>query len=270
LFFAVSNANKEAFMKILFALFAIFLLTLCSFAQKELSFDIEGTKRLAIIHEGEAKTKKSPVIFVFHGHGGNARIAERRLDFHDGWKDALVVYMQGIPGVQGITDKEGSKNGWQKNPGELGDRDVKFFDEVLKQLGKDYKIDDRRIYAVGFSNGSRFVNVLWAMRGEKFAALCTAAGPGGLMIKNAPPRSIWISMGENDPLVPVEGQKLSAEVVQNLLKVDVKEGKTDGDITTYKGTGKTELVIEIRQAGHEFPEASIPKIIEFFKRNEKK
>jgi len=90
-----------------------------------------------------------------------------------------------------------------------------------------------------------------------------------LMIADAPARSIWLSMGENDRLVPVEGQKLSAQVVQKLLKVDPKDGKTEGDITTYKGTNKTELVIEIRQAGHEFPQASIPKMVEFFKRNVK-
>lgn len=157
-------------MRNLFILFAIILFTSCSFAQSEQTFDVEGTKRTAVIYEGEAKSKKSPVVFVFHGHGGNVRNAQRKLNFHDGWKEALVVYMQGIPGVVGITDEAGTKNGWQKNSGELNDRDVKFFDVVLKELSKDYKVDDKRIYAVGHSNGARFVNVLWAMRGEKFAA----------------------------------------------------------------------------------------------------
>jgi polyhydroxybutyrate depolymerase len=54
------------------------------------------------------------------------------------------------------------------------------------------------------------------------------------------------------------------------LKLDEREGKTDGDLTIYKGAKDTELVVEIRDAGHEFPQASIPKMIEFFKRNEKK
>lgn len=256
-------------MKKLFILFAIILLTSCSFAQSERTFDVEGTRRTAVIYEGEAKRKKSPVVFVFHGHGGNARYAERRLNFHDAWKEAVVVYMQGIPGVVGIIDREGRQNGWQKNPGELDDRDVEFFDVVLKQLSKDYKIDDKRIYAVGHSNGARFVNVLWAMRGEKFAAFCSVAAQGGLMIRDAVPRSIWMSMGENDRIVPAEGQKLSIPVVQKILKVDASKGVIDGDITTYKGTDKTELVVEIRDAGHEFPQESIPKIVEFFKRNVK-
>jgi len=257
-------------MKHLFVIFAIFLFTCSAFAQKELNFDIEGTKRRAVVYEGDAKTRKAPVVFVFHGHGGNALVAQRRLNFHAAWKEALVVYMEGIPGVKGITDEAGALNGWQKNPDELGDRDVKFFDEVLKRLAKDYKTDEKRIYAVGHSNGARFVNVLWAMRGEKLAALCSVAGQGGLMISDAVPRSVWMSMGERDRLVPAEGQKLAAEVVKKVLKVNEKEGKTDGEITSYKGTKDTELVVEIRDAGHEFPQNSIPKIVEFFKRNEKK
>jgi polyhydroxybutyrate depolymerase len=257
-------------MRNLLSAIFVLLLSLTVFSQKDLNIEINGVKRFAIVHEGEAKSRKSPVVFVFHGHGGNARFAERRLNFHDEWKEALVVYMQGIPGVVGITDDAGTKNGWQKNPGELGDRDLKFFDEVLKLLIKDYKVDETRIYAVGHSNGARFVNVLWAERGDKFAAFCSVAAQGGLMIRNAVPRSIWMSIGESDPLVPARGQKLSIPIVQKLLKVDSEKGETKGEITTYKGIGGTELVTEIRNAGHEFPVASIPKMVEFFKRNVKR
>lgn len=257
-------------MKNLTVLLIVILLTSCAFGQKTRNFDVDGLERSAIIHEGAAKKQKSPVLFVFHGHGGNARYAERRLNFHDGWKDALIVYMQGIPSSGGILDKEGKFNGWQINPGDYKDRDVKFFDEALRQLKKDYKIDENRIYAVGHSNGARFVNVLWSERSAEFAAFCAVSAQGGLMIKDAPPKSMWMSMGEKDRIVPFRGQKLSVEVVQKVLKVDETKGIKDGDITTYKGTNNTELVVEIRDAGHEFPADSIPKMIEFFKRNVKK
>ncbi len=255
-------------MKNVFILFALILFSANCFAQTERTFDVDSVKRTAVIYEGSAKDKK-PVVFVFHGHGGNTRNAQRKLNFHDAWKDALVVYMQGISGVIGITDKTGEKNGWQKNPDELNNRDVKFVDEVLKQLTKDYKIDEKRIYAVGHSNGARFVNVLWTMRAEKFAAFCSVAAQGGLMIKDALPKSIWISMGENDPLVTANGQKLSIPIIQKVLKIDADNGETKGNLTTYKGTNKTEFVVEIRNAGHEFPGESIPNIVEFFKRNVK-
>lgn len=256
-------------MKKLSFLFVIVLFTTSCFSQNYQTFNIEGVERKAIIHEGEAKTKKSPVLFVFHGHGGNARLVEQRFKFHNAWKEALVVYMEGIPGVGMLTDREGVRNGWQNNPGDVNDRDLKFFDEVLKQLQKDYQIDDKRIYAVGHSNGSRFVNVLWASRADKFAAFCAVAGPGGIMIQNAAPKPIWISMGENDPIVPIGLQKRSAETVKRVLKVDEAKGVVNGEITTYKGLNGTELVIEDRNAGHEFPIESIPAMVEFFKRNSK-
>ncbi len=256
-------------MKRLFILFAAIIFATSCFAQTERSFDIEGVKRTAVIYEGNAKSEKSPVVFVFHGHGGNVRNAQRRLNFHSAWKEALVVYMQGIPGVVGITDAAGTKNGWQMNPNDLENRDVKFFDEVLQQLKKDYKVDDNRVYAVGHSNGSRFVYVLWAMRADKFAAFCGVAGPGGRLIKDAPPKSIWMSMGENDPIVPAQMQKLAIPLVQKVLGIDAANGVTNGEITTYKGQGDTELILEIRNAGHEFPQESIPKMVEFFKRNVK-
>lgn len=256
-------------MKTLYLLFVIVLFSTSCFSQNYRTFNIEGTERKAIIHEGAGKTKKSPVLFVFHGHGGNARVAERRFKFHEVWKDAIVVYMEGIPGVGMLTDKEGVRNGWQNNPGDVNDRDLKFFDEVLKQLQKEYQVDDKRIYAVGHSNGSRFVNVLWSARADKFAAFCAVAGPGGIMIQNAPPKSIWISMGKNDPIVPIAFQKRSADIVKKVLQVDEVKAVTSGEITTYKGVNGTELIIEDRNAGHEFPINSIPAIVEFFKRNVK-
>ena len=104
-------------MKNLLVLLAIVLFTNSAFAQTERTFDVDGVKRSAVIYERDAKKKKSPIVFVFHGHGGNVGFAQRRINFHDAWKDAVIVYMQGIPGVIGINDKLAERNGWQKNPG---------------------------------------------------------------------------------------------------------------------------------------------------------
>lgn len=256
-------------MKVAFLFVLIVVAAMTGLARTEIKVEVDGVSRSAIVHEGTGKSKKTPVLFVFHGHGGNAALVERRFGFHTSWKEAIIVYMQGIPGVSGITDREGVRNGWQMNPGDLRDRDLKFFDEMLARVIKDFKVDNDRVYAVGHSNGARFVNVLWKSRADKFAAFCAVAGPGGQMINGATPRSIWISMGKNDPIVPFENQKRSTDFVKQMLKVDEKKAKTDGDLTTYEGLNKTELVVEVRNAGHEFPVDSIPKIVEFFKRHKR-
>ena len=124
----------------------------------------------------------------------------------------------GIPGVKGITDAEGTRNGWQKNPGEVGDRDLKFFDAALELAQKKYKTDPNRVYVLGHSNGGRFVNVLWNMRGDKLAALCSAAGPGGRLIEKRAPKPVFIIAGEKDPLVPFQTQQNSIESARKLLE----------------------------------------------------
>ena len=238
------------------------------FSQLTKTFTVGGTLRKAVLFEPTIKSEKTPVIFVFHGHGGNAEFASRKIDFQNYDKKALVVFMEGIPGTSGyVVDKKGLLDGWQMFPNDHGNRDVLFFDEVLRNLTENYSIDTGRIYLAGHSNGARFVNVLWVERADKIAAICSVAAQGGRMIMGAKPLSVWMSMGKNDPLVPYMMQKRSIPIVADNLKTDPKTAVVKGDKTFYTGTDETELVVEERNAGHEFPHESIPEIIEFFRRN---
>jgi polyhydroxybutyrate depolymerase len=47
---------------------------------------------------------------------------------------------------------------------------------MLATLRGRYPVDDRRIYATGFSNGAAFSDPLWAARGKTFAAFAPVAG----------------------------------------------------------------------------------------------
>lgn len=82
----------------------------------------------------------SPLLFAFHGHGGTVRTASRSFRFQEEWPEAVVVYLQGLP-TPGKTDPEGRKPGWQKKPGDQGDRDLRFFDTVLKAMKEKFEID---------------------------------------------------------------------------------------------------------------------------------
>ena len=77
--------------------------------------------------------------------------------------------MQGLPTPSPV-DPRGRFPGWQREVGQSGDRDLKFFDAVLATLKQKYPVDEHRIYATGFSNGAFFTYVLWATRGSTFAA----------------------------------------------------------------------------------------------------
>ena len=232
------------------------------------TFTIAGQTREALVFAKNTKAA-APLVLCFHGHGGRAQNAARRWSLHTLWPEAVVVYLQGLPGVAGITDKEGKLPGWQKNPGELADRDVQFADAAIAQMRQQYKIDDRRIYAVGHSNGARFVNVLWKMRGEKFAAFASAAAQGGLMIRDAVPRSLFALAGEQDPLVPYAGQVRGIEIARQVLKTEEAKATTKGYLRRTPGVNGTELVTYLHPGGHEFSPAAMPLIIEFFKRHAK-
>ena len=73
------------------------------FSQTEKFFQINGVERKAIFYEPQIKKDKLPVVFVFHGHGGNAKYASKNLNFHENFPEALVIYMQGIPGAVSYT-----------------------------------------------------------------------------------------------------------------------------------------------------------------------
>src|SRR5512138_2200728 len=95
-----------------------------------LTVNVGGGERTALIFANSSPTPPTgaPLVLVFHGHGGTAQFVARRLRLHELWPQAIIAYLQGLPGVAGITDPEGKRNGCQKNPGEMDDRDVRFVD----------------------------------------------------------------------------------------------------------------------------------------------
>jgi polyhydroxybutyrate depolymerase len=233
-------------------------------APRTIEIDVDGLKRQMIVYPG-ASGKNMPLVFGFHGHGGNMRQAARSFGIHEVWPEATVAYLQGVP-TPGKTDPEGKKNGWQQQPGEHKDRDLAFFDAAFDRLKRDYSIDLDRVYAMGHSNGGRFTWILWAKRGDRFAAFGPSASPAGLWSMNAPPKSAFIIAGEKDALVSIVGMRASIQGARRLLGVE-GEAKKDGYLTLEKGKNGLELASYVHPGGHEFARAAVPLMIDFFKRH---
>ncbi len=238
---------------------------------KRVAWDVDGVEReaLVVVPAGKPPEAGWPMVFAFHGHGGNMRNTMRRFAVHTHWPKCVAVYMQGIPGVVGIVDKEGKKTGWQKNAGDVGDRDLKFYDVALKDLLKRLKVDANRVYAMGHSNGSRFANVLWVTRGDTLAAICSSGGQGGRLIRQAKPKSIFVIAGEKDRLVPYAGQMLSVRMIRRLLATDSDTAKKDGLLTVEPGKDDLELVTYLHPGGHAFPVDVMPHVVKFFQRHKR-
>jgi polyhydroxybutyrate depolymerase len=232
-------------------------------------FVVDGVRREALVYKNTrpAPAAGAPLVLFFHGHGGTAALVADRIHFHKAMPEAVVAYLQGLPGVPGITDPQGVENGWQKQLGEVGDRDLHFVDAVLAQLPRRYRIDPNRIYAEGHSNGARFAHLLWDQRPEAFAAFCSFSAQGGLLITGNVPKPIFMGIGENDPIVPAAGQLLSVRLVRRLLQTDSSRATEQGYLRTEPGIGGTELATYIHPGGHEWPAAATPLIVDFFRRH---
>ena len=234
--------------------------------------EVEGVKRTAIVYPASRtpEVKGSPLVLVYHGHGGTAEFVARRYKIHEVWPEATVVYAQGLPGTLGKIDPDGKQPGWQKSPGEMGDRDLKFTDAILERAKVDYKIDSSRVYALGHSNGARFVWILMAKRAEKFAALVPACAPAGLFNRGSKPTPLFVVAGRQDPIVPYAGMRMSITAAQRILGLQDAKETTNGNLKKLTSGSGMELVTYVHPGGHEFPTDQIPEIVEFFKRHTRK
>lgn len=230
------------------------------------SWSIDGTTREALVFV-PATPEHAPIVFAFHGHGGNALQAARSFRIHREWPDAIVVYMQGLP-TPGMTDPEGKKNGWQRTTGDQGDRDLRFFDAVLASIQTDYKPDDRRVYAMGHSNGGAFTYLLWAARGDTFAAVAPSSAPAGLRLNLTPKPAMHVA-GTKDQIVPFRWQSPTIERIKKLNGCDEKGRPYGDDCTIYPSNAGTPLVTMIHDGGHAFLADAPAMMVKFFKEHQK-
>lgn len=239
---------------------------------KRVEWTVGGVKREAlVVAPAAAKTTPSAVLFDFHGHGGTMANAARAHAFHKHWPEAICVYPQGLPTPGKLTDPEGKKAGWQHAKGEQGDRDLAFFDAMLKTLKADYKVDDKRVYVTGHSNGGRFTYVLWGARPDAFAAVAPSASPWHGKAGMTPKPCLHVA-GEKDQLVSFAVQQRTMAGVRELngCAADGKEWAKAGTVvgTKYESKTGTPFVSLIYPGTHTFPAAdAVPLIVRFFKEN---
>ena len=234
---------------------------------KEFSLTVEDVKRVAKRHvPADAETKPTPVVFAFHGHGGTMDQAASQFAIHKHWPEALVVYMQGVPTAAG-NDPQGKQSGWQYNVGENGNRDVKFFDAVLADLRKSFKVDDKRIYVAGFSNGAGFTYALWSARGDQIVAVAACAmHTNEKKISTFSPKPLLQIAGKEDKLQSVAAQEKTALDVAKVNECG--EGQPWGakkNCTLYPSKIGSPVVFYVHSGGHEIPKDAPALIVAFFK-----
>ncbi len=230
---------------------------------------IDGVARQTMIAVPDnASTIAAPLVFGFHGHGGSMKNAARTFRIHELWPEAIVVYMQGLNTPGQLTDPEGKKSGWQKEKGDQKDRDLHFFDEVLKSIEAEFKVDKERVFSMGHSNGGGFTYLLWSERPQVFAAMAPS-GSAALKVRDRlTPKPMLHIAGENDPLVKYAWQTMMIDSVKTMNQCG--DGKAwESKCTLFPSKIHTPVVTFVTAEGHKFPQQAPALIVKFFQEHSK-
>jgi len=244
---------------------AILLASGAMFADsKVIAVNVDGVERHAVVYSPRKTAAKAPLIFVFHGAGDTAaNFSGAALE--RAWPQAVVVYMQGLP-------REGSYGPggyWQTENGQTGDRDLKFLDAALAQIRTSRPIDDARVYAMGFSNGAKFVYLLWAERPNLFAALGPVAGQHAPSLRITVPKPLIHVAGEQDHQNDIELQKGSIEMARRVNGATEKGapcGKHCAQYAPVSDSMGAPVMTVLHPGAHVYPIETSETIVRFFKR----
>lgn len=150
--------------------------------------------------------RPAPLVIVLHGSGADGAGMERFSKFspladHEGF---IVVYPDALQHewndgreVAAIPSQAGKVD------------DVAFVDTMISRISATHRIDPRRIYATGFSNGGIFAHYLGSKLAGRLAAIAPVSGglaePALRQFHPSAPLSVCMIHGEADHQVPFGG-----------------------------------------------------------------
>jgi polyhydroxybutyrate depolymerase len=232
---------------------------------ERITWTVDGATREALVYApAQIPAGGAPLVFAFHGHGGSMAQAARSFPIHEKWPEAIVVYPQGLPTVGPLTDTRGERAGWQLRAGVGNDRDLKFFDVMFSGLRERYRVDLKRIYATGHSNGGGFTYLLWAERGDDFAAFAPSSALLARGFRKAKPKPMLHVASPQDELVKFDWQERMIRSVLELNGCGTFKPEVMG-LTAYPSKTDNDVAVYLHTGGHKYPSEAAPElIVKFF------
>lgn len=255
------------------------------------SFSIEindNTRTYDLFCPDEKGNTPKPLVIMFHGGGGNSK----ETAYSTNWvekaqkEDFIIVFPNGTR-PDNTKPASFSKNGQSWNDGSTRDLwaveknidDIGFIRTLIDTLKQKYKIDSKRIYATGFSNGASMTFRLGVECSDIFAAIAPISGTLWLenpVLEN--PISVLYINGDSDPLNPINGgevkigqrsfgnKKPISQIINlwaNMLSAKEISNVTIGEIhkITYQAPKADLQWITVKGMGHHWPggQQTLPK-----------
>jgi polyhydroxybutyrate depolymerase len=165
-----------------------------------------------LIHVPASYDGRSAVALVIALHGGGG----------------LASGMPRLTGIDVVSDRHGfiavypaglNRHWKDGRTAELsGSDDVAFIDALIRKLEVDYRIDPKRVYATGISNGAIFSLRLACELGGEIAAVAPVAGSNPANFKGdcgKSPVSVMMINGTADAFVPYAGGPVAPDFLGN-------------------------------------------------------
>jgi polyhydroxybutyrate depolymerase len=182
---------------------------------------VKGVERKYLLHIPPSynSARKWPVVVMFHGGGGTAKAAM----WETGWdkkadkEGFLAVFPEGTspnasrPGRFRDNPQTWNDGSDRSNVGAAsrGVPDVEFVSTMLAALKLRFSLDERRLYATGFSNGASMTFRVARELSPIIAAAAPVAGADWLNDRNVErPVPLLYITGTADPLNPIEGGEI--------------------------------------------------------------
>ncbi|MFA7325108.1 MAG: alpha/beta hydrolase [Candidatus Kapaibacterium sp.] len=233
--------------------------------KNEFTTIVDDVEREYIVSIPESYDGKSdvPVVFMLHGTGGDGE----RFYNTSGWKELgeKENFISVFPSSMNycILDEDGQKKitKWNSIPfcsfeycsNVTPPDDIKFLRQIIDELGKEYTIDSKRIYFVGFSNGGQMCVKLSILMGDKIAAIVESGALFDLDTMSNPVRKLPIlfQIGNGDygpantgPFIPLsEFDKVLSSAEYQPYKIVQTHIKSFDLNPNYTISGDTNTVV---------------------------
>lgn len=219
-----------------------------------------------------------PLVLYIHGGGGKIKSAYLDgLDKAADQFDFVLAVPQGLSVKKGVLSTRWNGGRWDGGSCCGNADDIGFISKMIDEVIRNYRINEKRVYVTGISNGGLMTMRIACELADKVAAVATVA-PTAVPGSCSPSRPISVMdiHGTADPVNPFYGGESSkgsrvdyrrmppSEVVDKLLKIDGCSGtskpsyrKGDATCNSYDCKGASEVVFcEVINMGHAYPSGS--------------
>ncbi|WP_282087271.1 T9SS type A sorting domain-containing protein [Aquimarina algiphila] len=271
--------------KSLWLLAITFITTVSAFAQQVINATLQhdGKTRQYRLYVPQSydATKPVPLILNYHGFTNNINTQYNQSDFRQLAEDNQFIFVtpQGLGGFF---------SGWAINNNFGGNEDdLGFSDALINKIQSDFNINEKRIYATGFSNGGFFSYRLACELSPRIAAVASVAGSmtrrwiDNNQCQPQHPTAVLQITGTNDGTISINGNG-SNKPIQDVMEYwsSVNNGDATPEVIQLGGgstrsiwdngdNGTTAEFIKVQGKGHSWNGGNVntsQEIWKFFSR----